>query len=66
MATTHRKNVIIKLEKIPETLRGTTKIAASATVRFLWEVTTNPLVLKDHLAEAKHHLIEVSEPRHRT
>ncbi len=50
-----RKKAVAMIKKIPVMTWDATK----AIVLFLWEIVKNPLVLKDKLAVAQHHLKEV-------
>ena len=50
-----RKTAVAMVKKVPVMTWDATK----ALVLFLWEITKNPRVLKDKLAEAQHHLKEV-------
>lgn len=50
-----RKKAVAMVKKIPVMTWDVTK----ALVLFLWEITKNPRVLKDKLAEAQYHLKEV-------
>lgn len=50
-----RKKAVAMMKKMP----GMAWDATKAIVLFLWEIIKNPLVLKDKLAVAQHHLKEV-------